>query len=289
MNRTTYKIIAFDLDGTLLRDDKSIPPENLLALREAAARGIEPVVATGRIFRGIPEQLKELPFLHYYILSNGAAVYDSRADRTLFRADIPLALALSCYEYLDTLPVIYDCYQNEQGWMSRAMLERAAPYFEREPEVLKLLYGLRKPVDDLKQTLRERGEGLQKLQMFFKPEDEALRQATIRELPRRFPALVATTSVKNNIEVNSVDAGKGKALLALCRTLGVEASASVAFGDGSNDIEMLRAAGLGVAMANADEAVKAAADCVTAGNEDCGVARKIGELLEKGRDSVWKN
>ena len=82
---------------------------------------------------------------------------------------------------------------------------------------------------------------------------------------------------------------KGKALLALCRTLGVEASASVAFGDGSNDIEMLRAAGLGVAMANADEAVKAAADCVTAGNEDCGVARKIGELLEKGRDSVWKN
>lgn len=183
MNRTTYKIIAFDLDGTLLRDDKSIPPENLLALREAAARGIEPVVATGRIFRGIPEQLKELPFLHYYILSNGAAVYDSRADRTLFRADIPLALALSCYEYLDTLPVIYDCYQNEQGWMSRAMLERAAPYFEREPEVLKLLYGLRKPVDDLKQTLRERGEGLQKLQMFFKPEDEALRQATIRELP----------------------------------------------------------------------------------------------------------
>ncbi len=280
MKNFPYKILAFDLDGTLLRDDKSIPRENLSALERAAARGVLPVPATGRIYRGIPPQLKELPFLRYYILSNGAAVYDSREDRTLCRGDIPLELALRCYEYLDTLPVIYDCYQNECGWITRSMLEAAPPYFAREPEVLKMLYGLRRPVEDLKETLRARGEGLQKLQAFFLPEDEALRQRTLRELPRRFPALKATSSVKNNIEVNSVNAGKGKALLALCEALGVDPAETLAFGDGSNDAEMLRAAGLGVAMANADEAVKAAADRITDSNEDCGVARMLARLME---------
>ena len=166
--------------------------------------------------------------------------------------------------------------------MSRAMLEAAPPYFALEPEVLKMLYGLRKPVDDLKETLRERGEDLQKLQMFFRPEDETLRQQTLLELPRRFPGLAATTSVKNNIEVNSVNAGKGRALRALCEALGVPIGESLAFGDGSNDIELLRAAGLGVAMANADAGVKAAADRVTLSNEEAGVAHTIFELLGDG-------
>ena len=276
-----YQLIAFDLDGTFLRDDKSVPEENLRALEHAAARGVVLAPATGRIYRGIPEPIKALPFIRYYILSNGAAVYDSREERLLYRGDVPVELALRCYEYLDTLPVIYDCYQNECGWMTRSMLEAAPPYFVKEPEVLKLLYGLRKPVDDLKETLRQRGEGLQKLQMFFRPEDEALRQEVLREIPRRFPELKATTSVKNNIEINSVDAGKGRALLALCAALGIDPAAAVAFGDGSNDAEMLQAAGLGVAMANACGEVLAAADRVAPGNEEAGVGRVIEELLRE--------
>ena len=276
-----YQLIAFDLDGTFLRDDKSVPEENLRALEHAAARGVVLAPATGRIYRGIPEPIKALPFIRYYILSNGAAVYDSREERLLYRGDVPVELARRCYEYLDTLPVIYDCYQNECGWMTRSMLEAAPPYFVKEPEVLKLLYGLRKPVDDLKETLRQRGEGLQKLQMCFRPEDEALRQEVLREIPRRFPELKATTSVKNNIEINSVDAGKGRALLALCAALGIDPAAAVAFGDGSNDAEMLQAAGLGVAMANACGEVLAAADRVAPGNEEAGVGRVIEELLRE--------
>ena len=79
------RLIAFDLDGTLLDNDKHIPEENLLALHEAAERGVILAPATGRILRGIPSELRELPFLRYYILSNGAAVYDAAEEKTLYR------------------------------------------------------------------------------------------------------------------------------------------------------------------------------------------------------------
>ena len=275
------KLIAFDLDGTLLDDEKRIPPENVRALEAAAARGWVPVPATGRIVRGIPEPVKALPGVRYFIVSNGAGVYDAAEDRLLYRGDVPLELALRCYEYMDTLPVIYDCYQNESGWMTRSMYENCAPYFPTEPHMLEIVKRLRVPVDDLKETLRQRGEPLQKLQMFFKPEDLDERERQLRRIPELFPELVATTSVSNNIEINSVNAGKDKALLALAEHLGIRREDTVAFGDGTNDLAMLRAAGLGVAMANADPKVKAAADEITGSNNDAGVARVVWRLLEE--------
>ena len=279
----TYKLLAFDLDGTLLTDRKELPEENLRALEAAAERGMILVPATGRILRGIPEQIKALPFIRYYIVSNGAAVFDTVTDRVLYRADIPLELALRTYDYLDTLPVLYDCYQDEIGWMSRDMFERCAPYFSYEPGILKLVEDLRIRVDDLKETLREHGRPLQKLQMYFLPEDEAERQRQLKKIPQLFPELAATTSVSNNIELNSVDANKGRAMLELAKQLGIRREETVAFGDGSNDCSMLRDAGLGVAMANSTPEVKAAADLVTDSNNEAGVAHVIWRILE-GKD-----
>lgn len=273
------RLIAFDLDGTLLDDRKGIPPENIRALEEAADRGIVPVPATGRIVRGIPEAVKRLPGARYFIVSNGAGVYDAREGRLLYRGDVPLELALRCYEYMDTLPVLYDCYQNDMGYMSRWMYDSCAPYFTTEPHMLELIRRLRVPVEDLKETLRQRGEPLQKLQMFFRPEDLPLRERELRRIPELFPELVATTSVSNNIEINSVNAGKGKAMRALAAHLGIRPEETLAFGDGSNDRELLELAGWGVAMANADPAVKAVADEIAASNNEAGVARVIRRIL----------
>jgi len=274
-----YRLLAFDLDGTLLDDKKKLPEENRQALIEAAARGMILVPATGRILRGIPETIKELPFIRYYILSNGAAVVDSREGKTLYRADVPLDLALRAYDYMDTLPVIYDCYQDEIGWMSREMYERCAPYFAYEPGILDLVNRLRIRVEDFKGTLREKGRPLQKLQMYFLPEDEEERQRQLKRIPELFPDLVATSSTSNNIELNHADANKGKAMLALAQVLGVAREETLAFGDGSNDSSMLRAAGWGVAMANSTPDVKDAADEVTMSNNDAGVAKALRRIL----------
>ena len=109
--------------------------------------------------------------------------------------------------------------------------------------------------------------------------DEEERQRQLKRIPERFPDLVATSSTSNNIELNHADANKGKAMLALAQVLGVAREETLAFGDGSNDSSMLRAAGWGVAMANSTPDVKDAADEVTMSNNDAGVAKALRRIL----------
>ena len=87
--------------------------------------------------------------------------------------------------------------------------------------------------------------------------------------------MAVTSSITNNIEINDKTATKGEALRFLCRHLGVDVRDTMAFGDGSNDMSMIQAAGIGVAMANADPALQAAADFVTDTNDADGVAKAI--------------
>ena len=102
----------------------------------------------------------------------------------------------------------------------------------------------------------------------------------LEDFPRLFPELAGTTSVSNNIEINSAKAGKGKAILALAEHLGIDPRDTVAFGDGTNDREMLELAGLGVAMENADPLVKAVADQICESNNAAGVGKTIRRLLK---------
>ncbi|MCI5993993.1 MAG: Cof-type HAD-IIB family hydrolase [Clostridiales bacterium] len=266
------RLIALDLDGTLLNSDKQLTQQNAQALACAAARGIEIVPTTGRFFSGMPEIIRSLPYLHYAITINGAAVYDVRQDADIARAEIPLPLAVEIMRYLDTLPVIYDCYMNNWGWMTRAMQLRADA-FAPDEHYLRMIRNLRTPVDDLKSYLLETGRDVQKIQLFLT--DPALRLTLLRQLGGQFEGLCVSSSVPNNIEINSTDANKGEALRKLAAHLGLDISQTMAIGDGLNDLSMLRAAGVGVAMENACPEAKQAADYVTGSCDESGVAAAI--------------
>ena len=279
----TVKLIAFDLDGTLFDDRKHLPEENRVALKAAKEAGIVLVPVTGRILQGLPEELMKLDLFRYFIFANGASVYDLETETQLSGACIPPDLAVRICEHMDTLPVLYDCYRGEWGYMTQWMYETAPEFFALEPEILKLVKRLRKPVPELKENIRQVNVPLEKLQMYFRPEQMAERERQLAELPRLFPEIIATSSLKNNIEINSVLAGKGRALRELCAHLGIDPAESVAFGDGLNDADMLKTAGYGVAMQNAVEAVKQKADAIIENNNDAGVGKEIFRLLASER------
>ena len=270
------KLIALDLDGTLLTTDKTLTAENQAALRRAAEAGIEIVPATGRFFGAIPEQVRSLPYLHYAITINGAQIYDIREDRPLFRAEIPWQRAVEIMKYLDTLPVIYDCYMDNWGWMTQTLYDRAAD-FAPHRHSLEMLQKMRTPVPELKAHLAEVGHNVQKIQMFFRDMD--LRARAMADMRERFPDLVLTSSIPRNVELNSLEAAKGVALERLAAHLGIDRADTMAFGDDLNDVTMLQTAGLGVAMDNACPEAKAAADFITVSCEESGVALALERLL----------
>ena len=263
------KLILTDLDGTLLRDDKSLSPANRAALVRAAAQGAEVVVATGRFFGGIPRELLELPFLRYFILMNGAKIYDRREDRVLYRSEIPLAQAERVMDLLEPLDCTVDCYQNDVGWMERRYFDHL-DYYVTDPVSRAMVRSHRRPVDDLRAQVRAGGDTVQKMQAYF-PHLE-LRPRVMALLRREVPGVVQSVSLPTNLELNAAGATKGAALAALCRALGVDPLDTAAFGDGTNDVSMLAAAGVGVAMANGAPETRQAADLVTVSNQEDGVA-----------------
>lgn len=273
------KLIALDLDGTLLDSEKRLSPRNRAALERAAARGIHVVPTTGRFFGMMPEAVRDLPFVRYAITVNGAQVYDRATGAALARAEIPVATAIGAMEVLDGFDCIYDCYQDNWGWMTEAMQRKAADYAP-DAHYLKMIREFRRPVPELKAHLAAKGADVQKVMLFAR--DAADLPAIRAALAARFPELALTQSTPNNVEINHALAHKGEALRRLAEALGFGLPECMAFGDGMNDLTMVRDAGLGVAMANAAPAVLAAAKRVTLSNDEDGVAAAIDRFLPAG-------
>ena len=271
------RLIAFDLDGTLLNAAKILTLRNKAALEHAAEKGILIVPTTGRLFDAIPEEIRQFPFLRYAITINGAAVFDTATGSNIYRAEIPLEQAIEIMSYLDNYPIIYDCYKDNTGWMTRSMWDQAE-VFAPNAYYVSSIRTRRKPVPELKEYLKQQGGSVQKIQLFST--DPALRTALLKELPTRFSHLAVSSSVERNVEINHEDANKGAALTALASRLELDRSQVMAFGDGLNDISMIREAGTGVAMQNAVDEVKAAADLITGSCEESGVAEVIEQILQ---------
>ena len=278
------KIIALDLDGTLLDSEKRLSEANRDALARAAAKGVLIVPTTGRFFGMMPPAVRDLPFVRYAITINGAQVYDRETDTAIVRDEIPLDMALGVMEVLDRYDVIYDCYRQNWGWMTEALQEKAADYATNE-HYLKMVREFRKPVPELKAHLRETAADgdVQKIMLFAPNRERSTAIDCLRklsdELAARFPEIKVTSSTWNNLELNISSAHKGNALKRFAEHLGFSLENCMAFGDGMNDFTMVKAAGLGVAMANAEPEVKRVAKWIAPSNDENGVAAGLAKLL----------
>ena len=276
------KMIGLDLDGTLLTDRKEFTDRSKRALRTAIDSGIVVLIATGRPLTGIPEEIRSFPGMRYALTSNGAKVMDVWENRVvdehLLRADLAEKALEICGKY-DTLQEVYYDGVSYAPADKRDMI----PRYHKNPNMWEYMRKTRTWVEDIFRMVRESDRGLDKIQMLFADMEE--RTKAWQELSE-VEGLELVGSLGYNIEINAAGVNKGSGLVSLGRLLGIRREEIMACGDGDNDLLMLKEVGFGVAMANAEEEVKKAADYITLSNEEDGVADAIEKFALRGGEGV---
>ena len=267
------KMIGLDLDGTVLTEKKELTVRTREATSRALAQGVVVLVATGRPWMGVPEELRHFPGMHYALTSNGARIIDTQTDQVIEEHLLGPDLAQKVLEICGKYDTLQEVYFDGQGYAPADKMNCVEKY-HKNPSMCEYMRKTRIPVDDISELVKKENRGLDKVQALFADMNE--RRAAWKELEAE-DGLELVGSLRYNIEINAAGVNKGKGLVNLGRMLGIRREEIMACGDGDNDIVMLREAGFGVAMANGEEKVKEAADYITLSNEEDGVA----DVIEK--------
>lgn len=262
------KLVAIDLDDTLLDSGLQIAPSCLEAIRQVQERGIKVTLATGRMYcSALPyaRQIKaDLPLITY----QGALVKNSMSGEVLYHRPVSPDLALEVMEYFRQAQVHFHTYLNDELYLE-SLTEEGIAYANMagvEPRL----------VPDLMEAVRHAPP--LKI-MAITDNEKALLDMEV-ELKTRFSKLLNITRSKPYfLEVMDHSANKGNALQVVAEHFGIERKEVLAVGDSYNDLAMIEWAGIGVAMGNARDVVKDAADYVTSSNEEAGVAEALQRFI----------
>lgn len=267
------KLVALDLDGTLFNNSSQISSGNLEAIRKATAQGITVVISTGRPFQGLPFDQIAGSGIRYAITTNGSAVYEIEGKKCLFEDSMPPAITLPIIRKLLTMDIHMDAFIQGNAYTPEKCI--AAGLKITAPEVLKkYILETRTRVPDLVEFVETNGYNIQKMTLNFYPDAEGVLvdRAATHEFLLSHEEIECVSGGYNNLEFTKRGVDKGIGLAALARYLQIPMESTMAVGDTGNDVQILKAAGFGVAMGNATEDVLAVADAVTRTNVEDGVA-----------------
>lgn len=273
------KLIAMDLDGTALQaDHKSFSPRLHTALNEAHARGIAVVPVTGRQYRLLPQPLWEHPvWSGLVVVSNGAQIRELETGRCLYALDIPQTALKQLLALSETLDIPLEFSVEGKLHLTRHSYEQELPVQNLWYHWGDILQNHGVFVESLAPLCRD---GLvEKAQLPYIPPRH--REAVLEAL--KSIDVSAVWASDTSMEITHSAATKGNALLQLSRMLKIPLENILAMGDSGNDETMLRRAGLGVAMGNAPDSIKAAADAVTEHWLRDGAALAIEQYVLSGR------
>lgn len=274
------RLVASDLDGTLLNHKKEITPRLFDALEKLNALGIFFVPSTGRPFGTVPQAIKELPFLRYVITSNGAAIYDAAEKKNIIENHLTPDAVDAVIAIAKDLPVITEYFIDGKAYIAQAIYDDLSPFDLTESHTA-YIKNSRIPVVDFWTGMQKNHAVLENINLVFC--DMALRQETWDRLKATGLASITAATTKN-IEITSLFATKAKALEKLCALLGLERENVLALGDGDNDLPMIQFAGIGVAMANGEEHIKQAADLIADDCNDFGAAKILEKIIESKQE-----
>ena len=264
-----YRLIAMDLDGTLNNDQKQIDPPTRRALLRAQAAGVRLLLASARPLPGLYRDRDALELAaHKGLLMayNGGAIVEADGGATLYSAAMGLEDARRALRQLEALPVT-------------PILDDGVRFYVTDRDGYMVSYECANNRMDCVEV-SNLADALSfapcKILMSTDPSGIKAVQARIAALlPDR---LVVVQTAPFYLEIIPAAVNKGEGLRRACAAVGIDPAEAVAFGDSENDIPMLRAAGMGVAMGNADSEVRAAADLVTLSNNENGIAAALERL-----------
>ena len=260
-----YRMFAVDLDGTLLTGDKRISEANKKALKQATESGIHVVLSTGRAWPGARAFAEELGIRVPVITSNGAMIIDGATGEIMYKKDMEPEAAREIIEdgvRIGTSQIIWAENQLYGLPIDERLIDYGQRFGKMDPLPLP-------PVESLFEV------GISKVLWY----DTVERSEQLWGELKQYRDTVVVRSDPHFLEFFNIGVSKAKAIVAVADILGVKREEIAAIGDADNDLPMLETAGLGIAMGNANERVKAAADRITTDNEHDGVAYAVHHFL----------
>ena len=267
------KLIAVDMDGTLLRTDKTVDPQTSDDIRTAIEKELMVAYCTGRGTAEMRNTFRDLPMIRYAILTSGAVVYDCAEDKFIYQNGI-------VHPYIEQIVDIADRYSA----MPHFLTDRESIIAEKDVSHMADFHmGIYQPMFQkiarrVKNMAAEgmRHKAISKINIYFRSvEDRNENYEVLKHLP-----LQVTLSENTTLEMTAPETNKGTGLERLANYLRIPISQTAAIGDNYNDIDMLKAAGFSVAMGNAAAGIRELCDYVTADCDHNGVGQAIRFILQ---------
>ena len=269
---SSYQLIAFDMDGTLLNSEKKISAETQHMIQQVFEAGKEVVLSTGRCMAELQDYLNIIPGLRYVICVSGALVYDLKEKKKIFTRGIPVSLAERIFEVGKKEDLMVHILTTESIvqsdkvlCMSRYGMGQYQSMFER----------VTRKVDDICAFYAGHVTEAEKINLYHRTvEDRERSRERLRDLE-----LELVYAEETSLECSALGVTKGLGLQKLCEFLNIPMEQTIAVGDADNDIDILKAAGLSIAMGNANETVKGICDVVVSDCDHDGCAEAIQKYL----------
>jgi HAD superfamily hydrolase (TIGR01484 family) len=240
-----YRLLALDMDGTLLNDAQIITPKTVEWIQKAVDAGVHVCLSTGRAFNSALPYAKQLGLETPMVTVNGSEVW--RAPNEVYRRSLMDPQLVS---------KLYEIAQRYDIWFWAYSLEEVHKQDNWDGNT----------------------DGREWLKFGYSTEDDDIRHKLLMEL-QDMGGLEITNSSPTNLEINPQGVNKASGIKEVCHLLGIDMSQVVAVGDSLNDLAVIQQAGLGVAMGNAQETVRQEADAVVSSNNDDGIAEVIQKFI----------
>jgi len=268
------KLAALDVDGTLIRRDLSLSKAVEQALQSLHDAGVEVAIGTGRTMGELIHFRKLLPWIRYFVVSNGSVGLDAERNVRFYEKLLPLDIARAVEREARKYPVMTEVYTEGMSYVNRDRWEHSELYTAEFLNHFSLADG-RVPVESVGALLDERTEDIEKLYFSFREIEDLPK---LRAFCETFPVDLVI-SIHDGLEVNQKGVEKGSGLIALCDYLGISPEETAAVGDGMADVAMFRRVGLSIAMENALDFVRQSADLVAPDNDLDGAVWAIEQIL----------